>query len=206
MSPEGKKYNHLHNVDTVKFAEPDENSFDVLLGLVNTVKNKGLILESKLYLALIYALYGRDNALRHQDFPADTASSGFLDSKELYLADLAELFLYNKEMDKFRKVLGTLEKISENLLLDVNHNPVYLHTRIAILHAMSSLPWFLGTISSRSVISGRSAFPSLESMITSATVVNMLLIDDKVSGALPGNFFISFMVLRRKSGESPAMA
>ena len=137
MSPEGKKYNHLHNGDKVKFAEPGENSFDVLLRLVNTVKNRGLILESKLYLALIYALYGIDNTLRHHDFPADTASLGYLDSKELYLADLAELFLYNKEMDKFRKVLGTLEKISENLLLDVNHNPVYLHTRIAILHAMA---------------------------------------------------------------------
>jgi len=121
----------------MKFEKPDEDPFKALLDLVNGVKKKSIVLESQLYLALTYALYGIDNPLRYHEFPSDPASLEYLDSKELYLINLAELFLYNKEMDKFRNVLGTLEKISENLFLDVNGNPIYLHTRIALLHAMA---------------------------------------------------------------------
>jgi len=124
----------------MKFAKPDEKSFEILSDLVNGIKNEGSVLESKLYLALIYALYGIDNPLRYQDFPADPASLEYPNSKELYMANLAELFLYNKKMDKFHRVLGTLEKISENSVIDVNDNPVYLYTRIAVLHAMAGDP------------------------------------------------------------------
>ena len=206
MSPEGKKYNHLHNGDKVKFAEPGENSFDVLLRLVNTVKNKGLILESKLCLALIYALYGIDNSLRHQDFPADTASLGFLDSKELYLADLAELFLYNKEMDRFRKVLGTLEKISENLLLDVNHNPVYLHTRIAILHAMAgdSPDFLLKTIKLIKKFPGRApeTLSSINNMLI--TIADVIILSRDGKALLPEITDLLEMVPRNQGRDDMA--
>lgn len=105
--------------------------------LLDEINGKHNRLRSNLYYSLILFFFSEKQTIPLDSFTANIDSLKWMEYKEMYLLELAELYFYLGEKAKLKSLMRNLESVYRNLLLDVNENPVYLREGISILHAMS---------------------------------------------------------------------